>query len=145
MMNQDYFIYNGIKYPSGTQLKLLRHPYDNLACYDIVSFIYYSTEHNTVWYKIARTGQNRGCSMEKFLQGFGGVTGKIDIGIHQPREGRIKDSKIPKLAIGWIWYIFIMFVAIIFNSSIVIWIVASIVFFSWRRKVIKKEGYYVEW
>lgn len=34
--------------------------------------------------------------------------------------------------IGWIWYIIIMIVGTIFNDRLLIWIVASVVFFLWK-------------
>lgn len=35
--------------------------------------------------------------------------------------------------IGWIWYILIMVVGTIFNARLLIWIVATVVFFSWKK------------
>lgn len=144
-MYQDYFEYNGVKYPSGTQIKILRFPYGNQRIYDLAYFIYYNTESGTVWYKMAYTGQNRGYSMKEFMKQFDGVTGKIDPSIHPPQVKQLKDSQVPSVMIGWLWYIVIMGVSVIFNGAIGIWIIASIVFFSWRKKKIEEEGYYVEW
>ena len=53
-----------------------------------------------------------------------------------------KDSEILKLSIGWIWYIIIMAILTIFNDRIIGWIAASVIFFSWRRKVKEEESYY---
>lgn len=35
--------------------------------------------------------------------------------------------------IGWIWYIVIMVVGTIFNDRILIWIVATAIFFAWKN------------
>lgn len=36
------------------------------------------------------------------------------------------------IEIGWIWYILIMMVGTIFNDRLLIWFVATIIFFSWK-------------
>ena len=35
--------------------------------------------------------------------------------------------------IGWVWYIIIMLVAVIFKDRIIIWLVASAIFFTWKN------------
>ena len=141
-MNQDYFTYNGDKYYSGTQFNLLNPSHNGI--YGLAYFVYYNTDSDTVWYKMAYTSQIKGCSMENFLKSFCGATGKIDPSIHPPIEKQLKDSQIPKLVIGWMWYIFLMAIVTIFYGAIVWWALISIVFFNWRKGVIEKEGYYIE-
>lgn len=143
-MWQNYFEYDGTKYYTGTQIRILKYPYDNPAFNDIAYFIYYDTEYDVVWYKMAYTWQNKGCSMQMFLKEFGGATGKVDTSIHVPQKNQLKDNQIPKLFIGWIWYITIMIILVIFKDRILGWFFTSVVFFSWRKNVIKKEGTYVE-
>lgn len=141
-MYQDYFIYNGNKYYSGTQINILQSNSNNT--YDLAYFIYYDVDYDAVWYQIACTNQLRFSSMKTFLKNFGGVTGKVEPAIHPPVEKKLKDSQIPKLFFGWCWYIFIMLLLFIFKEAIFGWIISSIVFFSWRSDVIEKEGYYIE-
>ena len=143
-MKQNYFEYNGVRYLSGTQIKILRFPYNDQSVYDLAYFVYYNTESDTVWYRMAFTGQNRGCPMKNFMEYFIEATGKHDPAIHSPQRKRLKDSQIPGIMIGWLWYIFIMAITIIFKEAIGIWIIASVVFFNWRKNKIEKEGYYVE-
>lgn len=144
-MDQNFFIHDGVKYLSGAQIKILKPPYNDPIFSDLAYFVYYNVEYDTVWYKMAFTGQNRGCPMKNFLEMFGGATGKVDPSIHPPQVKQLKDSQIPGLMLGWIWYIVIMAVGVIFKEAIGIWIIASIVFFNWRKKKIEKEGHYVEW
>lgn len=35
--------------------------------------------------------------------------------------------------IGWVWYLIVMGVGAIFNARLLIWIVATVVFFSWKN------------
>ena len=140
-MKQDYFVYNGNKHYSGTEFKIA-HTSPNT--YPVAYFVWYDTEHDTVWYQMAYTNQRRGCSMKKFIEQIECITGKVADGFHPPIIKQLKDSQIPKLVVGWMWYIFLMLFSIILNGAILWWALISIVFFSWRKGVIKKEGYYVE-
>lgn len=139
-MYKDYFVYNGKKYCSGTQIKVFRS--DNV--YDLAYFVYYDDSNDVVWYQMAYTNQRRGCSMETFLKRLVGVTGSVNYAFHPPVEKKLKDYQIPKLFFGWVWYIFIMLLLVIFKNAIIGWVAASVVFFSWRSDVIEKEGYYIE-
>ena len=58
------------------------------------------------------------------------------------RSSTFKDElNIDGLFISWMWYIFIMVVAVIFKDCIGIWILASIVFFNYRNKKLKERGH----
>ena len=56
-----------------------------------------------------------------------------------------KDRDIDKLFYGWMWYIALMLISMIFQGFVIAWIVISIVFFKWRNKVKKEETYYAKW
>ena len=56
----------------------------------------------------------------------------------------LKDSQIPGLVIGWILYIVIMLILVIFNDRILGWIAASVYFFTWRHEKKEKEGVYFD-
>ena len=64
--------------------------------------------------------------------------------MHLPIIKTKKDFQIDGLFLGWMWYIFLMLISVIFNGAIGLWILISIVFFSWRAKKIKREGTYIE-
>lgn len=59
-----------------------------------------------------------------------------------PTQVTPRDMDINGLVIGWIWYILIMATLTIFNDRTMGWIVASIIFFRWRKKVKGAESYY---
>lgn len=136
---RNYFIVNGEKYYTGTVF-IINDCRENKE----VTFICYDTENNRYIFK-----DKRGCVynyphdwMQKF---FVAVTNKVDEKAHMPRLITAKDSHINGLALGWLWYIFLMVIATIFKDNIGLWVLISIAFFSWRHKKIKKEGTYVEW
>lgn len=143
-MKQDYFIHDGVTYTSGTQIRLKQFPYDSLKFSELAYFWYYDTEYDMVWCKMAFTLQNYGCSSKAFFKRFGGATGEFNQSIHPPEVKQLKDSQIPGLVVGWAWYLVIMGIGIICNDAIAIWIIASVLFFGWRKSVIKEEGHYVE-
>lgn len=55
---------------------------------------------------------------------------------NQPEQIQLVNNRnVPPawdVEIGWIWYIIIMIVGTIFNDRLIIWIVASAVFFLWK-------------
>lgn len=134
---QDYFIVNGKKYYTGTVF----------ITKDIVkeveaAFIYYDIDKSKYVYKIGN------CTMHAhtkiFWNNFVSVTDKKDNKVHAPVIRKRNEFDIDGLFLGWVWYIFLMLISIIFNDAIGLWIFFSIVFFSWRHKKIKEEGTYVE-
>ena len=56
----------------------------------------------------------------------------------------VKDSDMPELVIGWIFYIVIMLILIIFNDRIIGWIAVIIYCFKWRHKKKEEEGTYFD-
>lgn len=45
------------------------------------------------------------------------------------------------LLIAWMWYIFIIIIAIIFKDRIAIWALVSFVFFKYRKRKLRKRGF----
>lgn len=132
------FIVDGKTYCTGTVFII-----ENRGKQVEASFICYDVEHELFLYKI---GKCTWMSHDKYFNDhFIAVTDRIDPNIHMPVEKKMKDSQIEGLFFGWIWYIFLMAVSVIFKDAIGLWILFSVVFFSWRHKKIKKEGTYVEW
>lgn len=151
-MREYSFIFNGCKYPSGTILKIKSN--DNVTGKEVVEiayFCYSMPEKNRYVYKIRETTHN--VTKDYFYKILIGATNSTNESIannFQAEESRIytkppntfKDElNIDGLLIAWIWYVFVMAIAIIFNDVIGIWILASIVFFSYRNKKLRKAGF----
>ena len=146
-MKRNYFICDGKYYQSGTVIKV-RSPsivragspethavfisYDDSK--DIYSFCangctyhYNSKQFNNIFISVVQA-----CNTSTF------AVIKPEISCTQKMEN---EMNIDALFIAWIWYIFIMLMAIIFNERLFIWIFTSIIFFQYRDKKLKEEGY----
>lgn len=137
-MLQNYMFFNGEKYKSGTVFIV-----NCLGKESEAIFIGYNAEHESYFFKI----NNKTCRMKEtvFKNSCIRVTNKVNTDVYIPKEKKRKELEVGCLFLGWIWYIFLMAIATIFNGAIFIWIMISIAFFSWRAKKIKEEGMYVEW
>lgn len=138
MRFQNYFVVNGKTYYTGTIIVV-----KNMGNKEKATFICYDTEHDRYIYKIRDCRHN--VPAEYFWRNLIEITEQINFSAKAPEVKTLKDSQIDGLALGWIWYIFLMAISVIFKDAIGLWILISIVFFSWRADKIKKGGKYIEW
>lgn len=140
---RNYFEYKGKKYYTGTIFIMNDHGRQIEA-----AFICYNMDTEKYIYKV-KNNTIDGCRCtvyEKyFYNHFVSVTDKVDNAVHMPIVKQFKDTQIDGLFLGWVWYIFLMIISTIFKDAIGLWILWSVVFFSWRKKKIKEEGTYIEW
>lgn len=137
-MYRNYFVVDGEKYYTGTIFTL-----NEMGKEVEATFICYDTEHNRYIYRID------GCtwrSSDKYFQKFFiAVTDKRDSKEHMPVKKKMNEFNISGMFLGWVWYIFLMLIIVLFRERIGLWILTTAVFFSWRSNKIKKEGTYIEW
>lgn len=135
---RNYFIVDGVKYYSGTIFIINRGGKEIEATfsYDNVSCEYYM-------YRIGQRGYTE--RYKDFWEHFVAVTGKINPNEQGPVLKRKKEFDIPGMALGWTWYVFLMLLSSIFKDAFGLWILLSVVFFNWRSKRIKEQGYYYEY
>lgn len=138
-MFRNYFDYNGERYYTGTVF-IIKHVAKGTA---EATFVCYDTERRRYVYKI----EDKKCfwNEQAFYRDIVKVTSRVNNTVNFPQTSKIKDSQINGLALGWMWYIFLMAIVTIFKDNIGLWIIISIIFFSWRAEKIKKEGTYIEW
>lgn len=137
----NYFIVNGTKYYTGTAFKIKYMG-------EIVEAVFvctYLTKYTEVVYKIK--GKRYFTPISIFTKNFVNITNAVGntIQTQVPQTKHLKDGQINGMALGWLWYIFLMALSFIFKDCIGLWILISVVFFSWRSNKIKKEGTYIEW
>jgi hypothetical protein len=137
-MFQNYFIDNGKKYYTGTIIVV-----ENNGSPKEASFVCYYIEKQ--WYVYKINDCRYFVSAKEFKDRLIKITNKVDFSVNTPSEKTKNDSQIDGLPLGWMWYIFLMLISTIFNDAIGLWILISVIFFSWRSKKIKKEGAYNEW
>ena len=144
-MKQKYFIYDGKRYNSGTIVVIkwcnnITHTVINASA----TFIDYDTENKE--YTVEIYGNKHVYTEDNFLKVFCYI---VDDNVvsnrntsHVSEQHTFTDElNIDGLFIAWIWYVFIMAVGVIFYDRIAIWILASIIFFNYRKKKLKEAGY----
>ena len=134
----NYCIVNGEKYNTGTVFIL-----DFNGKYREASFVCNIPEKGR--YRCKIDGATWFISEKDFQKRIVKIADKIDASVHMPVTKTRKDIEIDGLFLGWLWYIFLMAISIIFKGNIILWILISWCFFSLRNKKIKEEGTYNEW
>lgn len=143
-MKQNYFIHNDVRYEEGTIVIIARFDLNaRRVCDTKAKFVYYDTETKEYYFDIY--GKLCSYTEERFKIIFRNIytPNKINDNKLQQTEKAYSFSdelNIDGMFIAWIWYIFIMVVAIIFYDRIGIWILASIVFFNYRSNKLKEAG-----
>lgn len=143
-MKQDYVIYKGKRYNSGDTIDITwcTHGYKFPQNYKGI-FIDCDEEKNE--YNFTVDGQmycfNRICF-------FRIIRDVVDVNKNEycidyaPKKKTFEDElNIDGMLNAWIWYIFIMGVAIIFKDCLGIWAITSIIFFNYRNKKLKERGF----
>jgi hypothetical protein len=107
-------------------------------------FLWYDTE--TKEYNIKIYDKEYTYNEKRFYNAFVGIYEHTEDVVKTYHKDKRKltffeELNIDCLFIAWMWYIFIMAVAIIFYDRLVIWFLASVVFFSYRNKKLKEAGY----
>lgn len=144
-MKQNYFVYNDKRYEEGTIIILSRFDiYSKMVCDTKAKFLYYDTETNE--YIVEIYGKEYKYDIKYFNNSFVRIYDPnvryTNVKNQQEKSYSFSDElNIDSLLIAWIWYVFIMVVGIIFYERIGIWILASIIFFSYRNKKLKEAGY----
>ena len=133
-MTQNYFIYNGATYRTGDIVKVLwynlygRNPQVKEAI-----FVSCDPEKNEYNFKI---DDQMYCYTQKlFYRIIYQNTEKPNMQNKACLQRRtfVDELNINGMLIAWIWYIFIMVIGFIFNDRILLWMVASFVFFKYRN------------
>lgn len=137
-MKQNYFIVDNNRYYTGSIFITT-----DMGQHVEASFLYYDTDQKRYFYKINDCVWN--VDENRFWRNFVSVTDKRNDNVRMPVTKTKSDMEIDGLFLGWVWYIFLMAISTIFNGAVVLWILYSVIFFTWRAKKIKEEGTYVEW
>ena len=138
-MRQNYFHYNGKQYYTGTVIKLKK----GYSCLDAV-FEWCDPANNTYAYRMLSCIHI--VDKEWFNERIVGIskeTPKPTPVVSAPIKTNI--CGVPKiesnngdgdfgLVLGWMWYIFLMVLATIFNDNVALWALISIIFFIWKAK-----------
>ncbi len=144
-MKQNYFVYNGQQYNTGTIITIqfvdcmIKKIYNTNA-----KFLYYDTEKKE--YVVEIYGKEHLYEETLFYRCLRGIANYraasiIETVTSSQKHTFTDELNIDGLLIAWIWYVFIMAVGVIFYDRIGIWILASIIFFNYRNNKLKEAGY----
>ena len=123
-MNKKYLYFQGKYYDVGTKV-LIKTRWNGVQEATFYGWTGFPFRGENVW------GQNYySFDVEKYIVD---IIDPIEVNL-QPISVDNKDCPPDwDVEIGWIWYILIMVVGTIFNARLLIWIVATVVFFSWKK------------
>ena len=151
-MIQNYFVHNGQRYYTGTEIIVKQsEKFITGRMVDTKAiFMYFNTDTENFVFKINNCEHLYPKKMfDKVFVGVGDnvvdcETYKSNIAASnitiQQKHKFSDELRIDGMFLAWIWYVFIMAIAVIFRDRIGIWILASIIFFTYRNKKIKEEG-----
>lgn len=145
-MRQDYFTYQGKRYESGNIIVMhIFNVHSRSMCHTKCEFLYYDTTEDV--YVVKVYGGEKKYKSDLFFRCFCYNYNEIVAQEHAKYHNQnqqltfSKELNVDGLFIAWMWYVFIMVIAIIFKDCIGIWILASVVFFNYRNKKLKEAGY----
>lgn len=143
-MRQNYMIYKGKRYNSGDTIHILWHMYGYRNTYKHTGvFLDYDKEKDE--YRFVVDGITYNFNKICFYKIMQDQTEDFQIAnCEHPKQTKItfKDElNIDGLLPAWLWYIFIMSVAVIFKDCVGIWILTSVIFFYYRNKKIREAGW----
>ena len=137
-VRENYIIVNKTKYYTGTVFVINFNGKIQEA-----AFVCYVPKTNRILCKLS--DKRWWINADDFRKRIVEITDKVDVNVSMPVQKTMKDSEIDGLFIGWLWYIFLMGISVIFKDAIGLWALISVVFFTWRKKKIEEEGTYIEW
>lgn len=140
-MKRDYVVYKGKRYNSGDTINILwyKYGYSNKSNH-IATFVDCDEEKDE--YRFIVDGLTYCFNKDRFYRTIRNEEIRNEINKTAPHKATFSEElNIDGLFLAWIWYVFIMFVAIIFYDRVGIWIISSIVFFSYRNRKLKEAGY----
>lgn len=158
-MERPYFNYNGVMYYKGTVMLVRNY----LGREEKVIFKHYNSDNNLYCYcgcirydetyMYEKQFYNSIISIlepKSFQELVDATWGNTNMSANDvvksiDNGNKLKDTQIDGLTLAWMWYIFLMAISLIFNARLGLWILISVIFFSYRSNKIKKEGSYYEW
>ena len=140
-MKQDYVICKGKKYNSGDVINILWYTHGNRNAHKHTG-IFLDCDEEKDEYRLIVDGVTYSFNKTCFYRTVYDKEYVIQSENNTENKVVIKDElSIDGLFIAWVWYVFIMLLAIIFKDCIAIWIIASAIFFSYRNRKLREAGY----
>lgn len=142
-MKQSYIIYKGVQYNSGDTINILWYTngYKNARLHTAV-FLDCDEEKDEYRFVVDGTTYcyNRICFYKTIYSNKHEEIESQNVNFVAHHPTFKEELNIDGMLYAWMWYVFIMALAIIFNGREVIWVVVSIIFFSYRNKKLREAG-----
>lgn len=136
----DYFDYKGVRYYAGTKFK--KRAYGDTT----VDAVFTRRFGSEFWfrYKLSKCSDVKidRCSEKDFYDNLVEIINDSDISEFERKKHYLKESEVPEIIYGWVMYIFIMCLLVIFKHAWAGWIAVTIYFFRWKKKKLKEAYYY---
>ena len=136
-----FFTHNQKTYFAGTLLVIKMSYIKGITRQEVVEFVGYNKE--TKRYLLRLNNHIYEYTEEIFRDKLIGIEGMKSMYIlKRSRKATFKEEMgIDQLFLGWVWYICIMAIALIFNCRVLIWFWATAFFFTYRKQKLKEAGY----
>ena len=127
-MPVEYFLrYKGQLYDVGTRLRVKHYGVESEGCIEWIS-------HNSIYVRLT---DGTGLDLIKTWGLDNTIIEIIDpvYYVEQPQK-KVYGGPLPSydsIFVGWVWYIAIMLVGVIFKGRLLIWVFATLVFFAWKN------------
>lgn len=139
---KNYFVFEGENYFTGTVVQIYAEHKDKFKFYSNIIFEEYDEENDLCTFKSLYSSWDRfyipynklGEYIEKIVEPYYLIP---DVNGH-----KIKEDCVEGIISAWIWYILIMIFGLFLKGTITmvgIWIIASVVFFTWRYNKMNGE------
>lgn len=139
---RGYFSFKGHNYGVGTVVKVCQKHQDKFDFYSYVIFDKCNFENETYRFRSRCSVWDRyDIPKDKLEEYIEQITQPCEIDNQVCFSPKVEEDYIEGIASAWIWYILIMIGAIFLKgigNMLGVWIIASVIFFSWRSK--KKNG-----
>ena len=135
-----YFEFKGVRYPVGTIVKITEKEMKRVGADSpyVTILNHHENSNGTHSCLILRSYDDWGVmqsgEISTFFNNFEDVIEEIALLPTKQLGNRYKDTEVDAMLYGWIYYILVMLVSVLFNGFIYIWIIASIVFWTWRKR-----------
>ena len=139
---QDFFVFKGQLYREGAIVQLREEYEDKFGFNTYLVFDKYEPDNGVCrFHALHDAWETYNISVMELKNVIKEVTPSYT-DIKNKQYGKVQEKYIEGIISAWIWYILIMFFALFAKdpgSKILTWIVASVIFFSWRRRKLNGE------
>ena len=137
-----YFCFHGKSYSKGTIVKIAEHHKDKFGFYSYVIFDSHDTTNNTYCFKSLYNAWDIFRISEDQLNICIEAVEANSICNQDDVDSTVNPKYIEGIISAWIWYIVAMISGLFLqniSNVIGVWVIASVIFFNWRRKKINGE------